>query len=173
MHKQDGLTLIELLVVIAVLGFLLGVGVPSFTSFIRDNRIDATANRVISNLNYARSEATSRSAVITLERKGGTANAWSTGWEIYTDADAGGNSTRVGGDLLLRDIDATSEGIDIISDAAGEPWISYRANGMLNEGGNPVVIAICDDRGAADGLDITINLAGRVTLTAPSADCTP
>lgn len=173
MYSQRGLTLIELLVAVAVLATLLGIGVPAFDTFVQNNRMDSVTNRVIASLNYARSEASSRASVITLERKGGTANDWSQGWEIYTDANPGGNSTRVGGDTLLRDIGAMGNAVTVNSNGVGNPWISYRANGMLNEGGNAVTIAICDDRGAASGRDITVNLAGRPSLVTPSADCTP
>ncbi len=173
MPKQRGVTLVELLVALTVLSFMLGVGAPSFVSLVSDNRIDAATTRIAASMNYARNEAVTRAAVITLSRKSGTQFTWSEGWEIYTDTDPAGNTNRAAGDTLLRDANGFGEGLDILTNEAGNNWISFRNNGMLNEAGNPVVIAICDDRGEANGRDITINLAGRVDIVAPSNDCTP
>ena len=170
---QRGVTLIELLVTIAVLGTLLGVGVPLFTDFVRNNQMDAVTTRLVGTLNFARSEASNRATVITLARKSINNNDWSQGWEVYTDDDATGNTARVGGDTLLRDVDMDSGDITVLSNAPGEPWISYRDNGMLLEDGNDVLIAICDERGEADGREVTVGLTGRVTLTTPANNCAP
>ncbi len=172
--RADGVTLVELIIAITVLSVVLTIGLPSMTTYVQDNRILAESNRIIANLNFARSEASSRATSITMSRKSGANNDWSEGWTMYTDADAGGNSVFVGGvDFLLRDVEAAPAMITVNSNNSGTSWISYQPSGMLNEGGNTVVIAICDDRGEAEGRDITINLAGRVSVDTPSADCTP
>jgi type IV fimbrial biogenesis protein FimT len=171
--RMCGFTLIELMVTVVVLSILIGVGVPSFTAFVQDSRVSAATNRVASVLNYARSEASTRANVITLERTSASANNWALGWEVYTDADPLGNTTRAGADTLLRSASLAYTGVSVASNAAAETWISYRTDGMLNEAGNAIVIAICDERGEANGRDIQINLAGRVSVVSPSADCSP
>jgi Tfp pilus assembly protein FimT len=108
-----------------------------------------------------------------LERTSASANNWALGWEVYTDADSLGNTTRAGADTLLRSASLAYTGVSVASNAAAETWISYRTDGMLNEAGNAIVIAICDERGEANGRDIQINLAGRVSVVSPSADCSP
>ena len=173
LNKATGFTLVELMIVITMLGVLLGVGIPSFNTMIQDNRIASETNRVVANLSYSRTAASSRASVVTMENKSVAAEDWSQGWEIYTDQDALGNTTRVVADTLLRTTDPNATGVTILASAIGNRWISFRTNGMLNEAGNAVVIAVCDERGEANGRDITINLAGRVNLTSPSADCTP
>jgi hypothetical protein len=89
------------------------------------------------------------------------------------EAPDGGNSARVVSDTFLRDVSAAGNGVRIRASDPGDRWISYRADGMLNEGGNALAIAVCDDRGEANGRDITVSLVGRVSVTSPSADCTP
>jgi type IV fimbrial biogenesis protein FimT len=171
--RLSGMTLVELMVAIAMLCIVLSIGFPTFTGFVQDNRITTETNRLVSNLNYARSEASSRATVVTISRKSGTDKVWHEGWEIYTDADDGGNSARVVSDTFLRDVSAAGNGVRIRASDPGDRWISYRADGMLNEGGNALAIAVCDDRGEANGRDITVSLVGRVSVTSPSADCTP
>ncbi len=55
-HHQ-GFTLLELMVTIAVLSILLAIGVPSFTTLVRDNRVVGAANELLFHLQLARSEA--------------------------------------------------------------------------------------------------------------------
>ena len=172
--RTAGVTLVELIVAITVLSVVLTIGLPSMTTYVQDNRILAESNRIVANLNFARSEASSRATAVTLNRKSGANNDWSEGWTMYTDADAGGNSVFINGvDFLLRDVESAPTAVTVNTNAAGNSWISYQPSGMLNEGGNTVVIAICDARGEDEGRDITINLAGRVSVETPSADCTP
>ena len=173
MNSRQGFTLVELMVAITMLGILLAVAVPSFNAMVGDNRINADSNKLIANLSYSRSAASARASVITMELKSATPKDWSQGWEIYTDQDATGNTARVGTDTLLRDITSLEAGVTINTNNIGNRWISFRANGMLNEAGNTVVIAICDARGEASGRDLNIGITGRVRVTAPSLDCTP
>jgi type IV fimbrial biogenesis protein FimT len=92
---QSGFTLFELLTTIAVLGILLAVGVPSFSSIIRNNRIAAATNDLVTALTFARSEAMKRGEVITacasldlVECAG--SNDWSTGWIVFWDRNQDG-----------------------------------------------------------------------------------
>jgi type IV fimbrial biogenesis protein FimT len=90
-----GFTLMDLLVTLTVLGILVAVGIPSFSSVIRNNRITAHTNELVTALTYARSEAMKRGDVITTcpsndgEDCAGS-NDWSTGWIVFVDANADG-----------------------------------------------------------------------------------
>lgn len=64
--KAAGFTLIELMFAIAVAAVLLGIGVPSFRDFVRNSRMAASANDIITDFNLARSEAIKRNVPVTL-----------------------------------------------------------------------------------------------------------
>lgn len=66
MKHDDGFSLIELMVTLAVAAILLGVAVPSFAEFIRNNRLAAGTNNLVSALQVARAEAIRRGEPITL-----------------------------------------------------------------------------------------------------------
>ena len=64
-HYQ-GFTLIELLLTIAILIIALGIGLPSFGKLIEDSHRKDTLHQLMTAISYARTEAITRSANITL-----------------------------------------------------------------------------------------------------------
>jgi type IV fimbrial biogenesis protein FimT len=87
-----GFTLFELMMTITVLGILLGIGVPSFSEVIRNNRTAATANDFITALSLARSEANKRGLPVTVCAASNAttcaavdADSWANGWLVFTD----------------------------------------------------------------------------------------
>ncbi|MGI4839188.1 MAG: GspH/FimT family pseudopilin [Janthinobacterium lividum] len=58
--RNKGFSLIELMVTVAVLAILVSVGIPTFSTLIRNNRADADTNEFYRALNYARLEAINR-----------------------------------------------------------------------------------------------------------------
>lgn len=91
MQHSRGFTLIELMVTLVVVAILLATGIPSFASFIRNNRATAQANEFITAANIARTEAVKRGTFVTLcaSTDGGTCSAavnWATGWVLLDSA---------------------------------------------------------------------------------------
>lgn len=66
MRKTSGFTLIELMVVIAIVGILIAVAAPSFTESIARRRLEGVANELSADLQYAKSQATSVNANVSL-----------------------------------------------------------------------------------------------------------
>ncbi len=77
--RSRGFTLVELMVVIVIVSTLLGIGVPLFETFIRDQRVRAATSDLRVGLTTARSEAVKRNRAVELLPEGGD---WSDGWNI-------------------------------------------------------------------------------------------
>jgi type IV fimbrial biogenesis protein FimT len=92
---QSGFTLVELMFGIAVVAILMAVAVPTFRSFINNNRVTAAQNDLVAALNLARSEAARRSTPVSVcASTDGAACAtktdWPFGWIVFRDPGAAG-----------------------------------------------------------------------------------
>ncbi|WP_460841995.1 GspH/FimT family pseudopilin [Noviherbaspirillum agri] len=64
MSRHNGFTLIEMMITVAIIAVLLGIGVPSFQSFIRNAEIRTSAESIQAGLNLARTEALRRNVPV-------------------------------------------------------------------------------------------------------------
>lgn len=78
MKRQSGFSLVELMAVVAVLIVLAGVGLPSMTQMIVNQRIKTTSSDLFASILRTRSEAIKRNTDVSMTP---TTN-WSTGWTI-------------------------------------------------------------------------------------------
>lgn len=77
--RTRGFTLIEMMVVVAIAAIMLGIGVPSFKSFIAGQRVKTAATDFAMAAINARSEAIKRNVPVSLTAAaGGWANGWAT-----------------------------------------------------------------------------------------------
>jgi type IV fimbrial biogenesis protein FimT len=108
LRSQQGVTLLELMISLSVLGILLAVGVPSYTSITRENLVAAQSSTLMQTFVLARSEALKRGlrvSVCPIANDDTTvclmANNWPTGWMVFED-DFGGAGTVDPGDRALQ-----------------------------------------------------------------------
>lgn len=148
----SGFTLIELMITVSILGILLGIGLPSFVTFINNNKITAEANSLIYSLHMARSEAIKRGTYVQV--KLAFINDWNSlsGWKVI--ADTGGNYGYTHFDDILMQRDPHDN-------ARGFSHIHFNARGALTGSRNqPFVVTLkpadCD------------NIASRIISIAPS-----
>lgn len=131
-HRQRGVTLLELMVALSVLGILLAVGVPSFTSITRDNQIAAQSSALLQTFTLARSEALKRGLRVSVCPIANdntttclTATDWDKGWMVFED-DFGGAGTMDAGDRALQ-VFAPAPGITITTAATAVTYLSTAA----------------------------------------------
>lgn len=161
---QKGFTLIELMVTLVVLVVALSIGIPNFSTWIKNNRIDASTRTLASALQIARSEAVSRQSVITIDSGGD----WANGLTIYTDVEATGNTDITAGDTLIKDLSFSMDGITVNSTDVND-FISFTNTGRLSAADtSPLILTLCLTSGESDGTQITINTVGRTSISEKS-----
>jgi prepilin-type N-terminal cleavage/methylation domain-containing protein len=94
-----GLTLVELLVAMSIAAILAAIALPSFASFIDEQRLRAVTNELVADLNLARSEAIKRNTRVLVCPKAGQSQNycdpntknWKNGWVVCYDVDQDGS----------------------------------------------------------------------------------
>jgi type IV fimbrial biogenesis protein FimT len=79
-RRISGFTLVEILVVLSILGIMMGIGIPSFRTFIGNQRAKSVGYELVTSLMLARSEAIKRNADVAISPS--TANTWISGWSV-------------------------------------------------------------------------------------------
>ncbi len=90
MNRQKGFTLVEMLTVSVIVAVLLAIGVPSYRYIGNQNRMSMEVNSLLSDLQYARSEALREGKRVTacVSTNGTTCTggtAWAGGWVVYSN----------------------------------------------------------------------------------------
>jgi type IV fimbrial biogenesis protein FimT len=163
---QRGFTLLELIVVVTIVGILLGIGAPSFIEFLRNNRMAAAANDLLTAMNVARTEAIKRREPVTVCAVADPTAAepacdedgdFET-WIVFVDADDDPDSESgtdgdaafdpEQGELLLR---ASSRARDTHTSFTSSYYVQFGLDGFQRreDGSAPTdeAIRICDERG--------------------------
>jgi len=175
--KARGFTLIELLISIAVFMVLMGLGVPSFLSAMKNSQLNADYSQLVGALYLARSEAVKRSSNVTVcARKTDTScgTDWNKGWLVFTDNSNAGAGT-------IGDVDAGDEVLKVMeeldgrevvanatltsdpsssSNALPKSFVRYNPRGGNNWSGGTFVV--CDDREEPHALALHVVLTGDI-----------
>ena len=160
MKKYSGFTIIELMIVIGIVAVLMSLAAPSFSNFVKNDRLTTQINTLVGHLAYARSEAILRAQPVGLcASSNGTAclGAWSEGWLLYVDADNSGsyNATT---DTILR-VNQALSGNNKLTTTLGTNFL-YDNRGYAATGTGS--FSLCDDRGVSYAKMIVISNTGRV-----------
>lgn len=178
MYKDElfvcrGVTFVELLVTLSIFSILLAVGVPSFSQFTANNRLNSYANTLFSHLSLARSEAIKRNTRVAIcKSMDGSSCAssgdWSQGWIVFVDLD---NNASVGNDeQIITTMPALSAGFSFAGNTNVSNYISYDGQGIqkLTSGGfQSGTITLCPAAPAAagNGRDVILSSSGRSRVT--------
>ena len=186
-QSQAGFTLIELIVALCIVAILMGVGIPSFTSAVKNSRQSSTYQSLVGALFLARSEAVKRSDNISVCARqsstvcGGVTD-WNKGWIVFSELS--GPGTELGridpGETVLALFDEVKQN-DIgvrgtpsgQANASNQHYVQYGPLGASNWTGG--TITVCDDRGEEESLAMNIVLTGDIRKARPdgSGDTTP
>lgn len=115
-----GVTLVELLITITIVGILAAAALPSFGSFVAQQRIKTASFDMMSMLILARSEAIKRNASVAITPTGGN---WQNGWTVT-----------VGGTTLSQQAALNGLVVTCLSGAAVAtpcPVITYNSSGRI------------------------------------------
>ena len=157
--KQAGFTLLELMLTVALLAVVMGFGLPNMQEFVRNSRMSSSANDIISDFNFARSEAVKRRVPITLckSQDGAACDADDSDpfnrWIIFVDdedpaivAATDGNGDVDGAEVILRDRQL-HESITVVTDADEIRAIFLPTGFPVIETENVNRFVLCDVRG--------------------------
>ncbi len=171
--RQAGFSLLELLITIGIAGILLGLAVPSFSSFLNDSKVSAATNDLVYALQTARSESIKRSsAVVLCPSTNPTAadpscgGGYGNGWVVFADDDS--NGTRNDGEEIILQVDAQPNGFSITPDTAFANRIFFGDTGSST---NPTGVPLSGQieityAGSGEARDVFIAANGRISSQA-------
>jgi type IV fimbrial biogenesis protein FimT len=84
-RRSAGFTLLEVLVALAILGILVGVAMPSFSSFTANQHLVGAAEQVYGHLQQARLEAVSRNTAVRVNFSATGTTTWTYGMSHVTN----------------------------------------------------------------------------------------
>lgn len=117
-----GFTLLELMTGIAVMGILLVIAVPSFSSIMRNSQIAAESGNLVAALTLARSEAIKRGVRVSAcaatadQTACDTTGKWDNGWLVFED-NFGAAGVLDPSDVLVQSWGAPAEKVSITTTA--------------------------------------------------------
>lgn len=158
--NNAGFTLLEVLVAVTVLALLLGIGVPGFRDFVRNSRMTAAANDIVTDFSIARSEAVKRRVPVTLCKSQNltacdvdAAGAFRS-WIMFVDdadpavaAGTDGDGVVDVGEVILRQ--RTIADTITVTTNANARRVTFLPSGypIGTAAGNVTQFVLCDDRG--------------------------
>lgn len=194
-HRHAGFTVIELMITVAVIAVLATIAAPSMRDLVKNARMTALANDLMTDLNVARSEAVKRgvrTAICTSNNGTSCTNTeWRYGWIVFTDSVDGTDYGSVNGtDAILKTapkIDGADEDVPTRITAPAAPagpagqYVGFRPSGVVTPGGGGpnIEFHMCDSRnlsvsgvsaGEASGKGRRVTLTG--TGRAHAVRCT-
>ncbi|MFT5116975.1 MAG: type IV fimbrial biogenesis protein FimT [Kiritimatiellia bacterium] len=167
---NSGFTLIELTVTTAIVSILSAVAIPSFNESINNNNLSSSATTLLSELQYARSEAVKRNLPVSICGSTNSTSCNTSDWEkgriVFIDDGAGapanaGNGV-VNSETILKVFGKAVSDVSYtptLFSSAG--FLTFSDDGTANTVGT---LLICDSRSSTDNTlakAVNVNLSGQ------------
>ena len=184
-NAQAGFTLIELIIALAIGVIVMTQAIPSFLSTIRDSHLTTETNKLVADINIARSEAIKRGVNVIVcssadpnlfdggdhDPDCGGANDWDTGWLVFADNDGNGSySLDDDGDGALIRIGEGPTSGSTVNFTTASTTIPFSPDGLLVDA-TAKAITICDERGDSSKRQVLISATGRPRLDKTAGAC--
>lgn len=154
----SGFTLIELIVTIAIATILVTAGIPSFRTFVQDNRRSAQINALVHALQIARSEAIrqrTKVGVCASSNQTSCGTDWNDGWIVFVDKN---NNNAADNGEVLNVFPGLDGGNSLTATLKSSP-LAYQASGLSTTCG---YFTLIDARGASASRWIIVSPTGAV-----------
>jgi len=170
------------MIVVIIAAVLVAIAAPNLSEFVKNNSRATRVNTMVTAVNYARGEAVTRNARVSLCKSVGGAACdaidtgdFATGWMVFTDGGARG--TVDGTDTVLRVFQPDMGNNASLIGVKGSPSVlmaglSFENTGLGADLAAPVgpivsegtVFRYCDDRGTPEARGILISATGSPRL---------
>lgn len=161
--RTSGFTLIELMLGIVVLAILLALAVPSFTSQFQKQRLKGAAERLVSELQFARSEAVGANQDILVNVQGGA------DWCIGVSSEAACDCNAVPGSCLIEGNQRVVTGTEFkdVSMGAVNTTVTFDSVRGLPDGAAPDFLF---DGENGKRIQVAVNQLGRTSMCSPAGE---
>ncbi|NRD72813.1 type II transport protein GspH [Shewanella sp. VB17] len=170
---KEGFTIIELMVALVIGTTLITIGVPSFSNMYQAYRADSEIRKIQQSLMFAKNQAISYGARVTLcPISGAACNAnWKDGFSIFIDNGTPANIDTTDGvtDRVIKQIAPFNDN-DFITYTGNS--IIFTPDGLISTNSTAGTFSYCPgSKSSNNSRGVEVSLSGRVQLSEAAINC--